>query len=588
MQDTLLTLNLQGNKLIGSVPTRLFEMAIYIDYPLSTLNVGDNLLSGKVPTHVTINGYAYKLTDHFSELWLLGNNWEGGPCVALCGGINAGSLDVKKRESTIEWARKCVEDTQWHRYLDDSDYSIDELGRCSFKARYCGMAQLYSSSRTIVDPDCQQCPVNTFQTRSGLEMGDRTRPTRVAIGHRNTECFPQPTCDAGQYISTDNDLRNEIRTCTACPNNTYQSAEKHRLTECIDQPTCTSGQYITKDFQTVRRVCEPCPTGFYQSKSNHRETECIEQRTCSAGFEFTTTSDADRTCNACNDNEYQDVSDANALQTICIEQTQGEPIVSECDAGYYYNPNPETPDAIAADIDGCYPCSPGQFASRTARRVECDECPTATVEKDTRRFPDMLQTSEPASTSSSDCFAKFQTAPADQQFCFGEGSITSDNGNVDAKPLSRITSITTVSNPVFNEVAGGAIAKSNSSSSSSSSTPHQPKPSTNERCKKCSALKKFCTCDLRRNTMDMAGQKRKPKQDPTSGNTTCVQATSTGPCQKTPVPGTTLCADHTCKYQGCKSSKSSKASFCKKHAKTATITDEYLDIAGSNAAGIDL
>lgn len=52
----------------------------------------------------------------------------------------------------------------------------------------------------------------------------------------------------------------------------------------------------------------------------------------------------------------------------------------------------------------------------------------------------MLQTSEPASTSSSDCFAKFQTAPADQQFCFGEGSITSDNGNVDAKPLSRITS----------------------------------------------------------------------------------------------------------------------------------------------------
>lgn len=385
MQDTLLTLNLQGNKLIGSVPTRLFEMAIYIDYPLSTLNVGDNLLSGKVPTHVTINGYAYKLTDHFSELWLLGNNWEGGPCVALCGGINAGSLDVKKRESTIEWARKCVEDTQWHRYLDDSDYSIDELGRCSFKARYCGMAQLYSSSRTIVDPDCQQCPVNTFQTRSGLEMGDRTRPTRVAIGHRNTECFPQPTCDAGQYISTDNDLRNEIRTCTACPNNTYQSAEKHRLTECIDQPTCTSGQYITKDFQTVRRVCEPCPTGFYQSKSNHRETECIEQRTCSAGFEFTTTSDADRTCNACNDNEYQDVSDANALQTICIEQTycftgqkMAEDTKSErrqctdCPAGQYQD---NTKHRSTTCIDQPK-CGPGTFYSGSlyARRT-CTDCP---------------------------------------------------------------------------------------------------------------------------------------------------------------------------------------------------------------------
>ena len=100
------------------------------------------------------------------------------------------------------------------------------------------------------------------------------------------------------------------------------------------------------------------------------------------------------------------------------------------------------------------------------------------------------------------------------------------------------------------------------------------------RCTQCHAQKKFCTCNVRRSTTDMAGQKRKPKQDPTSRKPKCVQVTSTGPCPKTSVSGTSLCDLHTCAHQGCKLSKSSKAQFCKTHAR---IADEYLDIIGSNA-----
>lgn len=729
MRETLTTLSLQGNKLTGLPPSFLWYLAYYRNYKLAALNIGNNLLSGPVPTHHTFEdgtyvGKTFKLTDRFSELWLVGNNWDGGPCVALCGGINAGALDDAKRASVKIWANKCLEDTDSHKDLVNSTYSVDELGRCSFKSN-CSKATYYVERRTIVDPDCKRCPVHTYQSNSS---------------HTETECANQPTCGAGQSISKDDDdLRTERRSCAACATNTYQSSDEHRLTDCIDQPTCDAGQkitgtdgtvdqrricvpcppgfyqnksshretgckpqpsctagttfevtstaerectpcgdneyqdsddadalqltciaqptcsrgqYITDDSKTSRRVCNVCPPGFYQSKAEHRDTKCIKQRTCPAGTEFTTTSSADRACSDCGENEYQDSSDANALQTICIEQTfcaagqkmaedtktkrrqcsdcpagqyqddsehrsttcteqpkcwpgtlfkgslyakrtcdacpsgtyqtaidhteptcipqQGcllqqefagnsttkgrcepckdgsvqpknnhfdacidpshpttvcngvgelsrdgtcecnpgfagpqcefsnegtcnglgsvsynaqansascsnctdpavavgdrcqfsnsetckdfgivsgngtcdwnrdpfdEPIVSECPPGYYYNPNPETAgneaeeeDAIEVRADGCYPCSPGEFASDTARRVQCDVCPT-------------LQTSEAASKSASDCFAKFQSAAADQQFCYGKGSITSDvAGTVEIKSLSRITS----------------------------------------------------------------------------------------------------------------------------------------------------
>lgn len=823
LQNTLTILALQGNQLSGSVPTKLFELAYFRNYPFTALNVGDNHLSGPLPTHMTIRDVTFKLVDFFSELWLQGNDWNGGPCVALCG-ANTGPMDDTKRTSSKIWANKCLEDTDSHKDLLDSEYSIDELGRCTFKSPTCANANKYVASRSIVNSDCRRCPVHTFQPKSD---------------HKETVCYNQPTCNPGQAISKDNDdLRAETRTCNACATNTYQSAEKHRLTECIAQPFCTPGQYITEDSKTARRVCTACPAGHFQELSNHRETKCKPHPSCPAGTEFEITFTEIRKCRECGDNTYQDSENDDALQTVCIEQptcfageritadfktsrrkciacdpdeyqdqtkhrepscipqptcnagekfeisvtkkrqcsscdaneyqdasnggavevtcsaqptcsageyispdsaisrrfctactpgnfqdatnhreldcksqpvckagtaftskvtekrackpcssntyqdntdrtalqttcieqpfcgpgkkmsadtkserrrcsdceddtyqdlnehrstsckpqqpcgagtlydatvfeerlcnecpintyqdtsahtettckpqntcpaqyafvdgsitTQGQcvscesgkyqpqvdhfnrfcfddpsgqitscndagelnsdskcecnpgfagpqcefsneetcngvgnvnynvktysascnncndpavgvgewcqfsntktckdfgivsddgtciwnsdvfgtPVVSECRPGYYYNPTPGTPDndekedAIEVGTDNCYPCSPGEFASNAARRVQCDACPPATVDTDDGTFLDMLQTSEPASTSSSDCFAKFQSAPADRQFCYGEGSITSNDGrNAEPKPLGRITTI---------------------------------------------------------------------------------------------------------------------------------------------------
>eukprot|EP00729_Bicosta_minor_P027388 gene27388-16775_t len=343
MQYTLTTLDLHGNNLTGSVPTRLFEMGIYTRYPLTSLSLGDNLLSGPVPTYHTMHGKAWKLTNYFSELWLLGNNWDGGPCVALCGGINVGALDDAKRASSEIWANKCLEDTDSHKGLNESTYSIDELGRCSFKSSNCTEATYYVERRTIVDPDCKRCPVNTFQPSSS---------------HTETECANQPTCGAGQSISKDDDdLRTEPRSCAACATNTYQSSEEHRLTECIAQPTCGAGQKITGTDSTVdqRRICVPCPPGFYQNISNHRETDCKPQSPCTAGTEFEVTSTAERECTPCGDNEYQDSDDADALQLTCIAQPT-------CSPGQYITNDTKTARRV------CEPCPPGFYQSKAQHR----------------------------------------------------------------------------------------------------------------------------------------------------------------------------------------------------------------------------
>lgn len=668
--------DLNNNKLTGQVPGEIWKLAGSYregNDALETLRVGNNLLTGP------IYRYLYEYLEYFTELWLQGNPWDG-PCAALCG-VNVGDLDSVKRATAKTWTEKCrvsVEESTWSgsgQFESDGEsigwvyrvygedwrtnwkdpeegrygnhglsYFIDASQRCIFKADTCSSGQLYVARQTVIDPDCKRCPVNTFQNQTQ---------------HNETSCYPHPTCGIGERISVDDDdSRTENRTCFGCATHMYQSATDHRLTECIDQPTCDAGQKITGTDGTVdqRRICVPCPPGFYQSKSNHRETDCKPQPPCTAGTEFEVTSTAERACTPCGDNEYQDSSDENALQTSCIDQptcgagqkmaedtkterrqcsdcpagqyqddsehrsttcteqpkcgpgklfrgslyaertcdacppntyqpaidhtettcipqqgclpqqeyvgdstTKGrcepckdgsvqpknnhfdvcidislpttvcndvgelnsggtcecntgfagpqcefskeetcngfgrvtynaqanaascsncddpaiavgdrcqfsnsktckdfgtvsgdgtcdwnrnpfdDPIVSECDAGYYYNPNPETAgneaedeDAIDVGTDNCFPCSPGHFANGTARRVQCDACPAVSVETDDGALRDMLQTSEPASTSASDCFAKFQSAAADQQFCYGE--------NVDAKPLSRIKS----------------------------------------------------------------------------------------------------------------------------------------------------
>ena len=111
-------------------------------------------------------------------------------------------------------------------------------------------------------------------------------------------------------------------------------------------------------------------------------------------------------------------------------------------------------------------------------------------------------------------------------------------------------------------------------------------------------MKRFCTCGLRRTTMDMAGKHDKKSSNTKSSSTAarsnpegtiCKQVTSTGPCQTTALTNTALCINHTCKEPACKLSKSAKVSYCKKHtatntpaSPTTTLSTEYLDVAGSN------
>eukprot|EP00729_Bicosta_minor_P010500 gene10500-16350_t len=622
MKWSLTTLYLQGNKLTGSVPPFLFELAIYSDAPFSSLNLGENQLSGDLPIKHTMQGKTYKLANKFAELWLLGNNWEGGPCAALCG-ANTGKLDDVKRTTSKDYATKCLENTDSHVNLLESEYTIDELGRCSLKSPTCTAGYFFEPSRTIVEPDCKRCPLNTYQAQS-----DHTNPACVdqptcGVGekivgvvsavearscelctsgkyqdvsdHRLATCSDQPKCNAGQKI--DEPSTEQRRKCSACELGKFQDDAKHTrqsckpqmpcnpgeefdisptkpreckpcsdneyqdstdedafVLRCIAQPVCMSGQYISEDSKTARRKCNACPGGQYQEKQDHRELQCKLHELCPAGTEFENTYTEERRCTACGPNTYQDKDkDKDALQTFCFDQptcqpgeemsrdtttarrkcsaclpgyyqdetghretlckkqptcSEGtqyedsvikkrvcskcdpnqyqvirgtvaecidqpfcragqymspdsatklrkcetckgdtyqdktqhrqekckqqpvcdpgyafttsdrqkrtcEPIVSECGPGSYYNPNPETPDneedadenAIAADIDGCYPCSPGQYANGTERRVQCDQCPPS-------------KTSEPASTSEEECFAKFESAAASQSFCF--------------------------------------------------------------------------------------------------------------------------------------------------------------------------
>lgn len=517
--------------------------------PFGELNIADNNFSGPVPIDINRKIATFfqdgNAEPTFSGLWLLGNNWDGGPCASLCTSI--GPLSNAKIAESKLLATKCLYDTSAQEGMPDSEYSIDRTGQCTLKTRTCIEGEFYVARRTAADPSCKRCPVSSYQFKSS---------------HNETECQQQPECGPGQFISKDNDnLRIQSQNCSACGNDMYQPEQKHRLTECIAQPYCGAGQSMSADTTKERRQCSDCPAGRYQNISRHRSTSCTKQPKCGPGTLFSGSVYAERTCAACPQNTYQTAIDHN--KPTCIPQqgcppqhefvgnrtTEGRcelckdmtlqpktnhfdkcftdpslektacnsagklnaasgicdcntgfagPMcefsdeetcsghgnvsydgatklpscsnctgpedgvgewcqfstfktckdlgsvspngtckwkseVSECPPGYYYNPDPEMPDnkeedAIEVGDDNCYPCSPGEYATNTARRVQCNVCPT-------------LQTSEAASTSISDCFAKFQTAADNQQFCYGEGTITSgDSKVVEAKSLSRITS----------------------------------------------------------------------------------------------------------------------------------------------------
>lgn len=320
------------------------------------LNVGDNLLSGTMPSFYTLDGARYRLPDYFTELWLQGNPWDGGPCVALCG-ANTGPMDAAKRASSKEWAGKCLaEDADTYDDLPATGFTVDALGRCTYKSAKCGEGQRYVTRRTVVDPDCTRCPINTYHDDPDA-------------GHEETECKPQITCNAGEKIVGDEqDLRTVKRECEPCTTGKYQSASNHRSTVCLDQTTCGAGQEIDADTTTARRKCTTCLAGKYQTATDHQHEACEDQPQCKRGESFENTVAKRRQCTPCPANTYQDSADAAALQAVCIAQpacAQGQKITG-------------TDSRI--DRRTCAACKPGEYQDEERHReTECKEQPACNV-----------------------------------------------------------------------------------------------------------------------------------------------------------------------------------------------------------------
>lgn len=380
-------------------------MAIYTDAPFSMLNVGDNLFSGTMPSFHTLRGTRHRLTDKFTELWLQGNPWDGGPCVALCG-ANTGPMDAAKRASSKKWAAKCLaEDADAYDDLPATGFTVDALGRCTYKSAKCGGGQRYVTRRTVVDPDCTRCPINTYhdgvagatdcKCRSNSQCGTAAGGDWCYIegaddcpdskyyegsywsvlacnqdaGHVETECKPQITCSAGEKIVGDEqDLRTVKRECEPCTTGKYQSASNHRSTVCLEQTTCGAGQEIDADSQTVRRKCTTCLAGKYQTATDHQHEACEDQPQCKRGESFKNTVAKRRQCTPCPANTYQDSADAAALQAVCIAQpvcAQGQKITG-------------TDSRI--DRRTCAACKPGEYQDEERHReTECKEQPACNV-----------------------------------------------------------------------------------------------------------------------------------------------------------------------------------------------------------------
>ena len=352
MKWSLTTLYLQGNKLTGSVPPFLFELAIYSDAPFSSLNLGENQLSGDLPIKHTMQGKTYKLANKFAELWLLGNNWEGGPCAALCG-ANAGKLDDVKRTTSKDYATKCLENTDSHVNLLESEYTIDELGRCSLKSPTCTAGYFFEPSRTIVEPDCKRCPLNTYQAQSD---------------HTNPACVDQPTCGVGEKIVGVVSAV-EARSCELCTSGKYQDVSDHRLATCSDQPKCNAGQKIDEPSTEQRRKCSACELGKFQDDAKHTRQSCKPQMPCNPGEEFDISPTKPRECKPCSDNEYQDSTDEDAFVLRCIAQ----PV---CMSGQYISEDSKTARRK------CNACPGGQYQEKQDHReLQCklhELCPAGT------------------------------------------------------------------------------------------------------------------------------------------------------------------------------------------------------------------
>lgn len=88
-----------------------------------------------------------------------------------------------------------------------------------------------------------------------------------------------------------------------------------------------------------------------------------------------------------------------------------------------------------------------------------------------------------------------------------------------------------------------------------------------ERCPKCNTKIQFCTCNVRRSTLDM-------RKDSVIKSRQCTQTTRAGPCTNLAVINSVLCGLHTCGTIQCQASKRSNAAFCAKCEKKRAVQRE--------------
>ena len=109
-----------------------------------------------------------------------------------------------------------------------------------------------------------------------------------ADDHQNKEdtCQKQPTCSsAGTHYFGSDTAR--VRTCTQCPDKSYQLYSNHTVTDCKVQPFCRKGTFLSTDDKFQKGVCTACPAGQFQDLANFQGTSCTScgVTQCQAGEE---------------------------------------------------------------------------------------------------------------------------------------------------------------------------------------------------------------------------------------------------------------------------------------------------------------
>ena len=118
----------------------------------------------------------------------------------------------------------------------------------------CGKGQKLSEASSTSLGSCVSCDANTYQD--------------AEQAHRKVSCADQTTCDVGQYISEDS---KEIkRTCHGCAAGTYQDESSNRETDCKPQPACEAGSGgVQQTDRVVGFTVQSCTDASICSAKHH-------------------------------------------------------------------------------------------------------------------------------------------------------------------------------------------------------------------------------------------------------------------------------------------------------------------------------